>query len=49
MEEKAGVGYDLMRIAYDIDTGEWGEPETVLSAEKTGLSIVLPRPSPDGR
>jgi hypothetical protein len=49
VEKKTGVRYDLMRIAYDLDTGEWGEPETVLSAEQTGLSIVQPRPSPDGR
>jgi hypothetical protein len=41
--------YDLMRIAYDPGTGEWGEPETVLSAEETGKSITEPRVSPDGR
>ncbi len=41
--------YDLMRIAYDVDSGAWGEPETVLSAEEAGMSITQPRPSPDGR
>jgi hypothetical protein len=41
--------YDLMRIACDIDKPEWGEAETVLSAAQTGLSITLPRTSPDGR
>jgi hypothetical protein len=41
--------YDLMRVSYDIDTDTWGEPETVLSSEETGLSILLPRISPDGR
>jgi hypothetical protein len=41
--------YDLMRISYDVDTGSWGEPEVVLSAEKAGMSITLPRVSPDGR
>ena len=30
-------------------TGQWGHAETVLSAEQTGLSILLPRVSPDGR
>ena len=40
---------DLMRIGYDIDTGEWGEVEPVLLARETGMSITLPRPSPDGR
>lgn len=45
----AEVKYDLRRIRYDIDADEWGEPETVLSAEKTGLSILVPRISPDGK
>ncbi len=43
------VKYDLRRISYDIETDRWGTPETVLSAEDTGLSILLPRVSPDGR
>jgi hypothetical protein len=43
------VKYDLMRICYDIETDTWGEPETVLAAEKTGLSVSEPRVSPDGR
>lgn len=43
------VRYSLMRIAYDIGTGRWGELETVLSPADTGLSITQPRPSPDGR
>jgi Tol biopolymer transport system component len=43
------VKYDLMRIRYDADAGTWGEPETVLAAKDTGLSILEPRCSPDGR
>ncbi|MGA2091973.1 MAG: cytochrome C biosynthesis protein [Sedimentisphaerales bacterium] len=43
------VKYDLRRISYDIETDTWGEPETVLSADTTGLSILEPRISPDGR
>jgi dipeptidyl aminopeptidase/acylaminoacyl peptidase len=43
------VKYDLMRIGYDVEQDKWGELETVLSSEKTGLSILLPRISPDGR
>ncbi len=43
------VKYDLMRIAYDIEADEWGDPEMVLSAQETGLSILEPRISPDGR
>jgi len=41
--------YDLRRIAYDIEKDQWGRVETVLSADETGLSIMLPRVSPDGR
>jgi len=41
--------YDLRCVRYDVESNEWGEVETVLSAEETGLSILLPRVSPDGR
>ncbi len=41
--------YDLCRISYDVETDQWGKAETVLSADETGLSILLPRVSPDGR
>ncbi|UCD51470.1 MAG: PD40 domain-containing protein [Phycisphaerales bacterium] len=41
--------YDLCRVSYDVATDTWGPVETVLSAEQTGLSILLPRVSPDGR
>jgi WD40 repeat protein len=41
--------YDLRRVPYDIDTDTWGSVETVLSADETGLSILLPRISPDGK
>ena len=43
------VKYDLVRISYDIDHDKWGEVETVLSAQDTGLSIAMPHISPDGR
>lgn len=41
--------YDLVRVGYDLDRDEWGQLESVLSAEETGKSILLPRVSPDGR
>jgi hypothetical protein len=41
--------YSLYRISYDIEKDQWGEIETVLLADKTGLSINQPRVSPDGR
>ena len=43
------IKYDLLRISYDINTDTWGTPETILSADDTGLSILEPRISPDGR
>jgi hypothetical protein len=43
------VKYDLARISYDIEQDKWGETETVLSSKNTGLSIAMPRVSPDGR
>jgi len=43
------VKYDLMRISYDIETDKWGQIETVLAAEETGKSILMPRISPDGK
>ncbi len=43
------VKYELRRVSYDIQTDQWGQPETVLSTDETGLSILLPRVSPDGR
>ncbi|MBN1817963.1 MAG: PD40 domain-containing protein [Sedimentisphaerales bacterium] len=41
--------YDLRRISYDVEKDAWGRPETILSAEQTGKSAMLPRISPDGR
>jgi Tol biopolymer transport system component len=43
------VKYDLKRVSYDLDTDAWGPVETVLSAERTGKSMLTPRISPDGR
>ena len=48
-EQYDQVKYDLVRIAYDLETHTWGEIETVLSARQTGKSIGMPRCSPDGR
>jgi hypothetical protein len=40
--------YDLMRVAYDLDRDQWGEPELILSAKDLGFSVAQPRISPDG-
>jgi hypothetical protein len=43
------VKYDLVRISYDIVSDQWGEVETVLSAQGTMMTALLPRLSFDGR
>ncbi|MCJ7813268.1 cytochrome C biosynthesis protein, partial [bacterium] len=43
------IKYDLMRIQYNEKEETWGELETVISALETGLSITMPRISPDGQ
>jgi len=43
------VKFGLFRVAYDEAQAAWGPVDTVLSPEKTGLSISQPRMSPDNR
>ncbi len=43
------IKYDLVRIPFNAETGEWGDVETLVSAAKTGRSCSLPRTSPDGK
>jgi len=43
------IKYSLVRVAYDVKGDQWGPLETVLSADQTGQSVLLPRISPDGR
>ncbi|MHC1768655.1 MAG: TolB family protein [Verrucomicrobiia bacterium] len=43
------IRYDLMRVSFDLHTGQWGEPEMMISAAETGQSICQPKVSPDGR
>jgi len=43
------IRYDLMRIVDDPVTGEWGALESLVRSSETGLSVLMPRPSPDGR
>jgi hypothetical protein len=43
------IKYDLLRIQFDVQTGKWGEVDTLLTAKRTGKSISFPRVSPDGR
>jgi Tol biopolymer transport system component len=48
-DEYDQVKYNLVRVSYDLEHDQWGEAETVLSSKDTGLSIAMPRFSPDGR
>jgi hypothetical protein len=41
--------YDLMRIHFDENSREWGDPELLISAKTTNMSVSLPEVSPDGR
>ncbi len=43
------IKYSLVRVAYDVENDRWGELETILPADETGKSVLLPRISPDGR
>jgi len=43
------ICYDLMRVAFNIETDGWGALEKVVDAKESSLSAVLPRPSPDGK
>ncbi len=48
-ENHQEIRFDLMRVPYQADTDTWGKPETLLAVADTGLSMVQPRVSPDGR
>lgn len=43
------IRFDLRRIPYQAESDTWGTPETLLTVAETGLSMVQPRVSPDGR
>ena len=44
------IKYGLFRVAFDAATGRFGEQiDTLLLPETTGISVLFPRISPDGR
>jgi hypothetical protein len=43
------IRYDLLRIAFDTGTSQFGTVDTVVSSSRTGLSVSFPRISPDGK
>ncbi|HTL55707.1 MAG TPA: hypothetical protein VL361_08505 [Candidatus Limnocylindrales bacterium] len=44
----ATAKYDLMRVSYDLEQDQWGQPELILPVSETGFSVAQPRISPDG-
>lgn len=43
------IRYDLYSKAFDPDTRTWGPSVKILDASSAGMSVTLPRVSPDGR
>jgi hypothetical protein len=43
------IHYDLLRIAFNPETCQFGTIDTVVSSSRTGLSVSFPRISPDGK
>jgi len=43
------IRYDLMKIAFNPATTQFGAIDTVVSSSRTGLSVSFPRISPDGK
>ena len=41
--------YSLVKVTFDLESGQFGPPQVVISGEAVGKSVMLPRPSPDGR
>ena len=49
IEKSRQARYDLVRVSYDLERDQWGEPEVMVSALETLLSACQPKVSPDGR
>jgi dipeptidyl aminopeptidase/acylaminoacyl peptidase len=49
LSDRIKAKYDLMRIAFDVNTNQWGTPDTVISSKSIGKSISFPKVSPDGK
>jgi hypothetical protein len=43
------IRYDLLRIAFDAGTRQFGTIDTVISSYRTGMSVSFSRISPDGK
>jgi dipeptidyl aminopeptidase/acylaminoacyl peptidase len=43
------IHYDLLRIAFDPETHQFGITDTIVSSSRIGMSVSFPRISPDGK
>lgn len=48
-DERILAKYDMLRIAFDPATNQWGEVDTVLTSRQLGKSISFPKISPNGK
>ena len=49
LDDRIQGKYDLLRIAYDVNTNVWGSVDTIISSKKIGKSISFPKISPNGK
>lgn len=49
IDDRIGARYDMLRIAFDVNTNTWGDVDTVLTSRKLGKSISFPKVSPNGK
>jgi hypothetical protein len=49
LSDRIRAKYDLMRIAFDVNTNQWGKADTVISSKAIGKSISFPKISPNGK
>jgi len=47
-KQRREIQCDLLRIAFDPETRQWGRLDTVVIAQKAGGSVLQPKCSPDG-
>jgi len=48
-DDRIQAKYDLMRVAFDVNTNIWGKVDTVISSKTIGKSISFPKISPNGK
>lgn len=47
--EYSSIRYDLMRIGFNAQTKQFGQPEVIYAASQHGKSVSFPKVSPDNR